>query len=221
MKKILVLVMVLLLSGCDEEGNIKTIHQQNYDKISDVQEENKETLSQLDLILDRLDTIEKSIHDLDDFGVEEIQQDLDYLLTVLEYDNEMPIFPIFHSIGKATINLNTVTSTGIYDTDPNNYMIKVVCYENQTNIYNYNSDDLDMMIRNYNELKTALLEIEQTNFEDYYIKEDVFEYVERIIDAMLSNDGYDFTYDEVLCAYEDGNLDWCLTVEQLVEEDLG
>jgi hypothetical protein len=63
MKKILVLVMVLgiLLSGCDEDGNIKTVHSQNYDKISDVQEKNKETLNQLDLILDRLDTIDMNI----------------------------------------------------------------------------------------------------------------------------------------------------------------
>jgi chaperonin cofactor prefoldin len=220
MKKILVLVMVLaVLSGCtrtmdDGTTTIKATTEFLYNKLLTLEEQNETSL-------DRLDTIETQIHDLDDFGVEEIQQDLDYLLTVLEYGNEMPIFPIFHSIGKATINLNTVTSTGIYDTDPNNYMIKVVCYENQTNIYNYNSDDLDMMIRNYNELKTALLELEEVE-DDTYDKEEVIDYVDMLIEAMLSPDGYDFTYnDSILCLYDDGELDWCLPIEQLLEEDLG
>jgi hypothetical protein len=59
-----------------------------------------------------------------------------------------------------TFNLYAITTVAIYDSDPNNYMIKVITRGVQTNMLNYNSENLDLMIRHYNELVTALGELD-------------------------------------------------------------
>jgi uncharacterized protein YpuA (DUF1002 family) len=66
--------------------------------------------------------------------------------------------------------------------------------------------------------------MEEPSIDNYYSKVRVVDYVDEILQALLvdTDKDYYFTYiDNVLCNYEDGELDWCLTAEQLVEEDLG
>jgi hypothetical protein len=209
MKKILVLVMVLLLSGCDNTGAEKYWDYGNdevLEQIETLASNLEQTFKNMNLdfkeIQDRLDTIDMKID-----GIEVEREDMEVS---------------FYHMNNITFNLYSITTVAIYESDPSNYKIKVICYGEQANEINYNSDNLDQMIRHYNGLVTALGELDDVEDDDTYDKDKVIEYIGDILYALLVDDSGEFTYvDDVLCVYDDGELDWCLPIEQLVEEDLG